>query len=785
MNFWAIKFAADRFSSRAAKSLRCLAIVICLSLLSKISLHSDEFTIGLPADDKKGVRPAMVGPGMDDLHRFHIPAGDKVEIPQRPVNRKVYLETIKHWKMHTAGWRPVYESFCDAGPFGVYAPRHAFVGAVVFKGTGEKRFGEKVKVQIQDFHRALKKQVKDKGMNYWYMHYPVLLELEYRILKEGGILTAEDEVWWRDMILELNRTIHVWGTKPTYWRGSQHRSQGEGVMKRLAAIKYPDAPEAKEWTNYFNTVWQDWWEFRDTSANDTGYFFGMTFPVIIGAHLMGMKEVFTDEGMDPFWERLLHSISSEGAVAPYGAHGGWNSHAASLLWMFELKARYSRDGRYRWAAHRIFNYLLFQSERLQSHHQPMHWSKFGMGLAWLFADDSVKPVAPRKTSTLTWRKETLRVRGKEGAKRYLKNLDPDPERAQICCGLLVTKEVKPHKLVLRSGWNPGDLFMLVDLFPRHDPMNPGGILGLMRHGSAMTMTLTSKAETDWHNMLMVEDLSGIASIRSNENPDTVDSYRMEVTIPTFTDHALATHAVTRTTDFIGFPMMNEREFFFVKNRFVLVRDRAHFEESFLARLGPTWFAENIGPQVGPNWANTFMAEPRTHGIALKNPPWDLLIVHAPKPDRKLIVRQRGISEFKARYTSTENMIRYRWQGVTKPGQVVQFSQVLLPHAPMRKPAELASKIEFIADDHEKTVVRIQAEKDREEWLVLNQTGGLIEFGKLKTDAKQVYVDVRDGRVNRWLIKHGQQLYYNGGAVIPYSKTPINAAEKTADSEGKD
>jgi len=40
-------------------------------------------------------------------------------------------------------------------------------------------------------------------------------------------------------------------------------------------------------------------------------------------------------------------------------------------------------------------------------------------------------------------------------------------------------------------------------------------------------------------------------------------------------------------------------------------------------------------------------------------------------------------------------------------------------------------------------------------------------------------------VNRWLIKHGQQLYYNGGAVIPYSKTPINAAEKTADSEGKD
>jgi hypothetical protein len=752
--------------------VQVLIVVIVLATAPQIAsreLSAGEVTVGKPELNGQGVRPAMIGPGMDDLHRFHVPAADKVVIPQNEVNREVYIETIKRWKMHTSGGRPVYESFCDTGPFGGYAPRHAFVGAVVFKATGERRFGEKVKEQIKDFHRALKEQVAEKGMNYWYMHYPVLLEMEYRILDEGGILTAEDREWWREMILLMNRTIHVWGTKPTYWRGSQHRSQGEGVMKRLAAIRYPDVPEADEWTDYSNTVWQDWWEFRDTSANDTGYFFGMTFPVVIGAHLMDRKEVFTDPGMDPFWERLLHTISSEGAVVPYGAHGGWNSHAESLLWMFELKARYSKDGRFRWAAHRIFNYLMFQAERLQSHHQPMHWSKFGMALAWLFADDSIKPVPPKKTSVITWRKETLRVRGKEGAKRYLKNLDPNPERAQICCNLLITRERKPHKLVFRSGWNPGDLFMLVDLFPRHEPMNPGGVLGIMRHGSALTMTLTSKAVTDWHNMLMVEDLSGIASVRSNENPDTVDSYRMEVTIPVFTDHALATHAVTRTTDFIGFPMMNEREFFFVKNRFVVIRDRAHFEEAFLARLGPTWFAENIGPQVGPNWANTFMASPKTHGIALKNPPWDLLIIHAPKSDRELILRQRDVSKSSARFTSTENLIRNRWQGVTRPGQVVQFSQLLLPHAPTRKPEELASKVEFVADDHDKTVIRIQAANDREEWVVLNPSESIVEFGKLKTDAKHAYVDVRGGRVIRYLVKDASLLVYDSAEVMKSAK----------------
>ena len=62
-------------------------------------------------------------------------------------------------------------------------------------------------------------------------------------------------------------------------------------------------------------------------------------------------------------------------------------------------------------------------------------------------------------------------------------------------------------MVLRSGWNQGDLLALVDLFPRHDPLNVTGILGLTRWGAPLTQTFSAKGSSD-ENRLAVEDLAG-------------------------------------------------------------------------------------------------------------------------------------------------------------------------------------------------------------------------------------------------------------------------------------
>ncbi|OPZ85127.1 MAG: hypothetical protein BWY76_01544 [bacterium ADurb.Bin429] len=586
------------------------------------------------------------------------------------------------------------------------------------------------------------------------MHEPTCIGIELHYLRKGGLITPEDEIWIKEMILLLNRTVHVWDTPETYWRGSMHRAQGEGVMKWLAAQWYPDAPEAAQWRAYAKLVWNDFWEFRDNPANDTGYYFGTIFPIVLGVELMERtpsgqtpKEFFTDPEMMKVWERLLYAVSPDGAIVPYGPNSGWHSLPGQWLWTLEHIARYTGDGRFRYAAHRIMNYTLYQEQPIRTHHildGPN--TTESIALAYLFADDAIKPVQPDAGSRVLYHKETLRVNGKQGAAAYLKALDPAPDKAHICCNLLVTNEVKPYKLIFRSGWNPGDLFMLVDLFPRHEPMNVSGIIGLTRYGVPLTQSPPSKALSDYQNMLYIEDLSGTATPVTNPNPNTVDAYYQEVTLPTFTDTALATHAVARVSDLTGFKMTHDREFFFIKNRFVVVRDISTFAETFLARLGPTWRTQRVS-NAGAHWANTYLAAPMAvENVRLKSPAYDLLVYHAPKGGARLCVIQDGKPG--ANYAYAPIQERYAWQGMVEAGKPLHFTTVLLPHSPLIPSQELVKNIATLLDTPAQTVLRLRVEPKREEWIVLNHTGAIINIESLHTDAKQLYLDVADGKVAR-------------------------------------
>ena len=196
-------------------------------------------------------------------------------------------------------------------------------------------------------------------------------------------------------------------------------------MKAIATAWYPDAPEAAEWKKYADTVWQDFWAFRDNPANDTGYYFGTTFPLLLGAEILNRQEVFHDPEMRKTWERLMWEVTPDGEICPYGAHGGWNSSGGQRIWMLELLAARTGDGRYRFAAHKLMNYLLYQQDRYMTHHilaGPETTEQ--IAIAYLLADDSLKPVAPEPGSRIIHRKETLRLRNKAAAAEYLKDLDP-------------------------------------------------------------------------------------------------------------------------------------------------------------------------------------------------------------------------------------------------------------------------------------------------------------------------------------------------------------------------
>jgi hypothetical protein len=685
-----------------------------------------------------------------DASRYEGQPASRMTWRQVPVTRRSYLDFI-----------PVDGSYSIAAikshpDHGVYGVRHATPALAQYDANPTSEAAEVIKLCLSYYGDAVRKIVERTGSHEQYMFEPTLLCLHRKAMSRHGHWLPDDERWFRDFFLWQCRTVHVWSTEDTYWRGPMHRATGEGVMKMLAARMYPDAPEADEWRRYGAIEWGDWWSFRDNPINDINYFHGQIFPVVLGAYLMEKPEVFTDPEMRKFWYRLVEMTTPDGAVVPFGPSWGWNSHAGERMMALEFAAAYTRDGRYRFAAHRLFNYLQQQRDVVLSHHMLDHFSQLGSALAYFVVDDSVAPKAPSPASSILYHRETLRVQDKAGAQGYLPDLDPDPHRAHIDCGLLCTHRTMPFKLCLRSGWQPGDMYMLVDLFPRHEPMNVPGVLGLTRYGSALTCSYSNKDVTNWLNMLRVEDLNGNAPRVRNTNRLLADRYYMTVSVVEFHDSRHSSYASVLVQDYNGFPMTVLREFFFVKNRFVLIRDTATSSTLFTARIGPGWDTQFVGPQVGGCWANTYVAAPVTHDHRLHNPPVDLLVYHAPKPDRRLQIVDASADPLRP---TTPFTLRYVWEGALRPGERHCFTHLLFPTPPARPQPEDAPLseadanavrhgsirgISAVIDTPDQTVWRVRTGTDREEWIVINPARTRIDAEGLHTDARLAYIDKRTG-----------------------------------------
>ncbi|MHB9026560.1 MAG: hypothetical protein ACYC7E_20700 [Armatimonadota bacterium] len=753
------------------RSFICLLLAVLL-----LPACAAELTVTPPGAPASG--PVLVAPVsrfMEDATRYAGPPADKILPTPVKVTKQSYLEYIP--KDSQYGVESISANPNGRHRFGV---RHAFPALAQYDANPDPRYAAGIKQCLRVFDKTVREEV-EKNPGHWheyYMHEPTLLVVYRQVFKAHNAWSAEDEAWFKDLFLFLCRTVHVWSGPEHYWRGGMHRATGEGIMKLLAATMYPDAPEAAAWRKYGEAQWNDWWKVRDNPINDINYFHGQVFPMALGATLLKRTEVFSDPEMRKFWDRLIDMTTPDGAIVPFGPAWGWNSHAGERMMALELAASGSGDGRYRFVAHRILNYLRYQTSAIRGTNLPEHFSQVGAAVAYLYCNDAIAPIEPKPTSALLFHKETLRVRGKAGAQQYIPDLDPDPLKAHIDCALLNTDKTLPFKLCFRSGWNPGDLYMLVDLFPRHEPMNPTGVLGLTRFNSVLTCTINSKGLTDWQNMLRVDDLSGTASCVVNTNPATVDAYYMDVTVPAFIDRAAATYAAVDVKDYNGYPMTLRREFFFVKNRFVILRDTATFRESFLARLGPTWYTQNIGPQVGDSWANTYFSAPVSESKKYVNPPVDLLVYHAPHPDRRLYLIDETAD---VRRLDMPLTLRYAWEGIVQAGKPYTFAQLLLPGIPSRQPVRnnnpgavslqdimgqyMAAGVTALIDTPAQSVWRIRGEGNREEWVVLNAAGAPVTAAGLQTDARQLYLDIRAGKPARVMALGATNLTLDGQEIF--------------------
>jgi len=678
-------------------------------------------------------------------------------IPQEPVTRDTYMQWIEESGLL---------ELVDTPKLGLSGPQRFMPILAKYVQTHDKKWADAIMAMLRHFSAALEDEVAQKGWTEQFIQVPAYLPLYRKYLIEGGVI-REDNEFFRDLWLYYCRNLHVWGTQPTEWRGACHRSIPEGLAKGLAAKLYPDIPEAEHWKRYAELVFDDFWKHREWPQNDTGYSTHATIVMLcMGDQYLGDDRLCTDPVIQRFWRRQAVEFSPDGAMNPFGPNGGWNSTAGVRIFMLERVAARTGNGEFRYVAHKAMNYIKYQGPAMRGDHYL--WSiEVGenIALAWLFADDSVKPVEPYSGSLWNKRIEATRLphTDKNIVGKYLKDLDPAPNKAHLCCAYMITGKEWPDKLILRSGWNPGDFFALVELFPVSFPANPGGIMGMNRWGAPFTQICTSKGGSK-ENRVMIVDIEGKANLRYHPDKDRIDENWKRGKMPDirsavtyFEEMPKVTFARVRVENMDGLPVLYQREFVFVKNRFLATREIVTFEESFKAKVAPLWNTQNIGPQIGRHWANTFIGAPvGSNGwVDMLTPPADLLVWFAPKPECMLQVVDRF--EQDPRTEACRGQVRYLWEGTPQAGRQLVFTQVYYPHKPYRARTNTAdpgavasygdklqatagaSGITVLRDDAEASVLRLEFNPGQIEYVIFNPREEKINIDFIQTDKAYAYI----------------------------------------------
>lgn len=690
---------------------------------------------------------------MPDLTRARTRPANERTIARAPVTRSDYVDFC----------RPMARAFRNGPDRGPYGPRHALPALAVAVHDGDIELAEGVKKTLRHYADWVAAEIARQG-GVFSLEGPALSALYLRELRNLGVLTPADEKWGKELILNFRRYHFAWRPNDGLWRGQHHRSQTQGIAHALAAALYPDVPDADRWQAYADRVWNDWWAYRDVGINDTSYYFSSLCNVLLAAELLGHTEVFTDPEMQSMvWTRMVHEATPDGVAPPYGSHGGYNCHAGHRVFALELAARHSRDGRYRWVAQRLMNFANASGGFSPGHHHLRAVSEEHVALAALFCDDTVKPIEPDGASRFWMRKEIERLTNAEVRERF-------PDADGLDCNMAMRNTPMPDKLALRAGWDPGDLYMLIECYARHDPLNPTAILSLERHGAAFAMP-TSEKFVSRENAVRIEDLDGNATFcgrRGDQRPRALPlGYDgMHVSVPVFSDHAAATHARIEVSNYMGYEATHERELLFVKNQFVLVRDETAFHEAFTVRIGPTWNTQNIGA-AGAHWLDTWFSKHYFQRAELyDNPPWNLLIVHAPHPDRRLAVTGRwDESTIDVPYSA-----QYAWEGPVANGDRRQFVQIYLPHHPGMDAAGLAERVIVLHDEPGAAAAFVPIDNGGGLLALLNRDGGDVNTSAadrgavpaVTTDARALYMRVRSaegtaapsGRVQELLVIEG-------------------------------
>lgn len=323
------------------------------------------------------------------------------------------------------------------------------------------------------------------------------------------------------------------------------------------------------------------------------------------------------------------------------------------------------------------------------------------------------------------------------------------ERVWLWRAYAYTDSRVPDKLVLRSGFRPDDLHALVNLVRgyAHGQEELGALVSLLDGGSVI---LADTPFPYWFHQNLPED-EAIPLLRRYWGGD-YGAPDEHATVTRFADSRNATVAWLEWDDPRGWRVRQERRLYFVKNRFLLVRDRFSFPERMAVAVGPVWHAADLHPSRGEHWCDVYYREPLANVWKYRNPERYALLYFVPRPGQRFgafeeasylppedCPRNAHSDTVDARCRSGPPFVVYqRWTGETSPGESRWFDTLLLPHGPELSPADAAGRVRVLFSDSERVALEVSV--GDETWTFVDQPqGGVIEVPGLAADARYAIV----------------------------------------------
>ena len=253
-------------------------------------------------------------------------------------------------------------------------------------------------------------------------------------------------------------------------------------------------------------------------------------------------------------------------------------------------------------------------------------------------------------------------------------------------------------------------------------------------------------------------------------------------MPIFVDDANVTWARVVAQPYAGLPITSVRDIVFIKNGFMLVKDRLTFHADMKVRVGPCWQTRDLGPQCGDDWFNTYYEWIYFTGLGLgkgvhsfRNPAWDLLVRYAPREDTRITVLDRYEDN---PYRTSGTQLRQSWTGIARAGETKTFTTILLPHPPNFDVTGYADWARFVVDDDNTTLVHAVVENDdthhfREKyWVLLQDEPTNVQAEGFSSNARLAVIPIdRNDAVRQAVMVQGSVLTLNGQSLVDGARTP--------------